>query len=202
MIKKVISFILVLTPLICFSQDLSYSDINLDSKTLISYLNIDENYFSGGSSDYPYFQGKINNSYIKFYRSVSTTCVIDIKSEQDYISLVREIQKNAEFRFKFCTDYQEPVVYNYVTSNGNKVRFNLNQMRISVEYPSSVSSLMDRNFGITPVFVCLSEDAYAFHTNLRCEGLGNCETDIAKSNIQEAKKYNLSFCEICTNDNY
>jgi hypothetical protein len=75
-------------------------------------------------------------------------------------------------------------------------------MRVSIEYPSTISSLMDRNFGLTSVFVCLSADSYAFHTNLKCEGLGNCKADIAKSNISEAKKYNYRFCEKCTNDNY
>lgn len=186
----------------CVAQSVNYSHLTLESNELKTHLTDNNDYFSGGSFEYPYFQGKHSGSYIKFYRSTSTTCVIDLKSKQEYISLVKDIQNKASFRFKFNTSYQEPVVYNYETTSGNKIRFNLDQMRISIEYPSAISSLMNRNSGITSVFVCLSEDAYAFHTNLRCEGLGNCETDIAKSNIQEAKKHNYRFCDICTTDNY
>lgn len=183
-------------------QELEYSNFSSSSDDLKRTLNSSEEYFSGGNEDLPYFQGKYNNSYIKFYKSLGTTVIFDIKSQQEYLKLVQEIRENANFRFKFCTDYDEPVVYNYEASNGNKIRLNLSQMRISVEYPSNVNSFIDRNSGLTSVFLCLSEDAYAYHTNLKCEGLGNCETDIAKSNISEAKKYNYRFCEICTDDNY
>lgn len=183
-------------------QELTYSNLSSSSDNLKQTLSSSEEYFSGGSPELPYFQGKYSNSYIKFYKSLGTTVLFDIKSQQEYIKLIREIQSSANFRFKFCTDYNEPVVYNYEASNSNKIRFNFSEMRISVDYPSKVNSLIDQNFGLTTAFVCLSDDAYAFHTNLRCEGLGNCESDIAKSNISEAKKYNYRFCEICTNDDY
>lgn len=185
-----------------YSQNLNYSHLEQNSETFQNYLAQSGNYFSGGSSSYPYFQGKTSNSYIKFYRSTGTTCIIDLKSEQDFISLVRKIQRNANFRFKYCTDYNEPIVYNYETYGGNKIRFNFNDMRISVEYPSKLNSFIESNSEFTSVFVCLSNDAYAYHTNLRCEGLGNCDTKIAKSNIKEAKKYNYRICEICTDDDY
>lgn len=180
----------------CLAQSVNYSHLSLESNELKKHFTNNNDYFSGGSSEYPYFQGKLSGSYIKFYRSTSTTCVIDLKSQQDYNSLIKEIQNNASFRYKYNTSYQEPVVYNYETSNGSKIRFDLTQMRISIEYPSAISSLMDQNFGITPVFVCLSEDAYAFHTNLRCEGLGNCQSKIAETNVREAKKNNFNICNL------
>jgi hypothetical protein len=201
--KKTIIWFLTLFSTLCFqvySQELNYSDFSSDSESLKSsfYNNID--YFSGGTSDLPYFQGKHNNSYIKFYKSTGISVIFDLKSQTEFLKSVRTIQKNANFRFKYCTDYNEPIVYNYQTNSGNKIRFNFNETRISVEYPSKVNSFLDSNSEFTPVFVCISEGAYAYHTNLRCEGLANCDDQIAKSNIKEAKKYNYRICEICTTD--
>jgi hypothetical protein len=199
--KKLIFFVLVN---LCvgnfYSQNITYDLLNSTSETLKEYLSNSEKYFSGGTSDLPYFQGKLNDSYIKFYKSTGVIVIFDLKSQAEYSKIIRTIQNNAYFRFKFCTDYNEPIVYNYQTNSGNKIRFNFNQMRISVEYPSKTNSFLESNSEFTPVFVCISEGAYAYHTNLRCEGLANCDAQIAKSNIKEAKKYNYRICEICTSD--
>jgi len=187
----------------CFkvnSQELNYSVFSSDSKSLKNSLYNNNDYFSGGTSDLPYFQGKQSNSYIKFYKSTGVTVIFNLKSQSEFSKTVKIIQNNANFRFKYCTDYNQPIVYNYQTNSGNKIRLNFNEMKISVEYPSKVNSFLDNNSEFTSVFVCMSEGAYAYHTNLRCEGLGNCDSKIAKSNIKEAKNYNYRICEICTTD--
>lgn len=190
--------------LICTSsaQNITYSDLNNTADSFKKELSYNNQYFSGGSSEYPFFQGKQSYSYIKFYNSTITTCVIDFQSEQNYISLIKEIQRKATFRFKFCTDYDEPVIYSYLTNNGHNIRFDFNEMRISIEYPSTINTFLKSNSEITSVFVCVSDGAYAYHTNLKCSGLANCDKKIAKTNIKEAKKYNFKICEICTDDSY
>lgn len=183
------------------AQEINYSQLNINSEDLKESLYNNENYFNGGSYDLPYFQGKVNDIYIKFYNSTGIIVIFDFKSKSDFLSSVREIQKNANFRFKYCTDYNEPIVYNYETYGGNKIRFNFSEMRVSVQFPSKTDDLFTRNYElISTVFICISKDAYAYHTNLRCEGLSNCDAKVAKSNIKEAKKYNYRICEICTTD--
>lgn len=201
-LKHILSSLIFIWAIVGNGQTINYNTLVTTAPDLKNSLLKNSDYFSGGNSELPYFQGKFTDSYIKFYKSTGTVVTFDLKSQEEYVKLIREIQQKAIFRFKFCLNYDEPVVYNYETSNGNKLRFNFSEMRISVEYPSKINSLLDRNSGLTSVFVCLSENAYAYHTNLKCEGLGNCESDIAKSNMTEAKKYNYSFCEICTSDNY
>lgn len=183
-----------------YSQNISYELLNSTSENLKDYLSNNDDYFSGGTFDLPYFQGKFSDSYIKFYKSTGVIVIFNLKSQTEYLKIVQKIQNNANFRFKYCTDYNEPIVYNYQTNSGNKIRFNFNEARISIEYPSKLNSFLDSNSELTPVFVCISEGAYAYHTNLRCEGLANCDAQIAKSNIKEAKKYNYRICEICTSD--
>jgi len=183
------------------AQKINYSDLNVSSTTLKNELLNSGNYFTNYPNDVPYFQGKTDSKYLKFYNSTGPIVTIDFKSQSEYLNIIEQIQKNANFRFKFCTDYDDNVVYNYQTSNGNKLRFNFNEMKLSVEYSSSTNKFLDSNFEFTPVFVCVSDNAYAYHTNLKCEGLGNCDAKIAKTNIKEAKKYNYKFCEICTSDN-
>ena len=182
------------------SQEINYNQLNSSSDNLKTSLYNNDNYFSGGTSDLPYFQGKISDLYIKFYKSTGTIVIFDFKSKTEYLRVIEKIQSNANFRFKYCTDYNEPIVYNYQTSSGNKIRFDFSKMRVSVEYPSKVNSFLDSNSEFTSVFVCVSKGAYAYHTNLRCEGLSNCDAKIAKSNIKEAKEYNYRICEICTTD--
>lgn len=184
----------------CFSQEINCKQLKLTSENLKESLNDNDNYFSGGNNDLPYFQGKTNDLYIKFYKSTGTIVIFDFKSKTEYLKIIREIQSNLNFRFKYCTDYNEPIIYNYQTNSGNKIRFNFNEMRISVEYPSKVNSFLNSNSEFTSVFVCVSKEAYAYHTNLRCEGLANCDAKIAKSNIKEAKEYNFRICEICSTD--
>ncbi|WP_445738707.1 hypothetical protein [Mariniflexile sp.] len=196
-------FVLILLLFICsktIGQSITYSTLTLTSDELKTAFIEDSNYFSGGNNDLPYFQSKNGNLSMRYYKSTGVIVIFDFKSKSDYISLIREIQKNAYFRFKYCTDYDEPITYNYETYNDNKIRFDFSEMRISVEYPSKVNSFLDSNSDFTTVFVCMSKGAYAFHTNLKCEGLANCDAEIAKSNIREAKKYDYRFCEICTDD--
>lgn len=181
-------------------QEINYNLLNSTSDNLKSYLYNNDNYFSGGTSDLPYFQGKISDLHIKFYKSTGTIVIFDFKSNTEYLKIIEKIQSNANFRFKYCTDYNEPIVYNYQSSSGNKIRFDFSEMRVSVEYPSKLNSFLDSNSEFTPVFVCVSKGAYAYHTNLKCEGLANCDAKIAKSNIKEAKQYNYRICEICTSD--
>ena len=148
----------------------------------------------------PYFQGKESGLYIKFYKAIGITVVIDLQSQAHYSKLITEITTKANFLFKYCTDYNSPIVYNYITSSNNKIRFNYSKKQISIEYPSELGSFMETNSENLPVFVCISNDAYAYHTNLKCEGLGNCEKEVAKTNIKEAKKFKYQICEICTSD--
>lgn len=193
-----ITFFLSIT---IYGQKVSYNDLNVSSINLKNSLRNSGNYFSNEPHDLPYFQGKTDSKYIKFYKSTGIVVTIDFKSQNEYLILINEIQKRANFRFKFCTDYEENIVYNYITSSGNKIRFSFNEMRISIEYSSSTNKFLDSNSEFTTAFVCISKDAYAYHTNLRCEGLGNCDAEIAKTNFKEAKKYKYRFCEICTSDN-
>lgn len=180
------------------AQEVNYSYFNTSSENLKNFLLENENYMSGGNTEKPYFQGKFKNVYIKFYKAIGVNVTFQIESTEDYSSIVNEIGKQANFRFKYCTDFDEPIVYNYETNGGNKIRFSLEKQQIGVEYPSELSAFMESNSGLTTVFVCLSKQSYAYHTNLKCEGLGNCDSDIAKSNMDEAKKYNYRICEICT----
>ncbi len=184
------------------SQEINYSQLKLSAENLKSSLYNDDDYFSGGNSDLPYFQGKKDSKYIKFYKTTGVIVTFDFKTKSEYLILIKEIQNNANFRFKFCTDYDENIIYNYETYSGNKIRFNFNEMRISLEFPSKLNDFLESNSEFTPVFVCVSDNAYAYHTNLKCSGLANCDAKISKTNIKEAKKYNYKICEICTDDSY
>jgi hypothetical protein len=200
-----ILLLILLVPLItctALGQTISYNDLAQSSKSLKSELLNNSQYFSNGTFDLPYFQGKFDGLYIKFYDTTGIHVIFNFKSQSDYLNLVREIQNKANFRFKYCTDFDTPVVYNYETNNKNKIRFNFSETKISVQYPSKLSSFLKSRSEFITVFVCLSKNAYAYHTNLRCEGLGNCNSEIAKSHIKEAKKYNYRICEICTDDKY
>jgi len=198
---KYFAFIFAFTfTFVIYGQKITYNYLNVSSENLKYSLRNSGDFFSNEPHDLPYFQGKYDSKYIKFYKSTGMVVTMDFKTQSEYLQLISQIQKNAHFRFKYCTDYKDNVVYNYQTSVGNKIRFNFNEMRISVEYPSSTNKFLDSNSEYTTAFVCLSKDAYAYHTNLRCEGLGNCEAKIAKTNFKEAKNYNYRICEICTSD--
>lgn len=183
-----------------YTQTFDYSYFNSTSSNLKIHLDESDEYFIGGNSELPFYQGKKNQGYIKFYKTTGIIAIFDFISEQDFFNNVRIIQRNAGFRFKFCTDYNGPIVYNYETSLGNKIRFSYSKPQISLEFTSKTNSFLDNNLDFLPVFVCISSDAYAFHTNLKCEGLANCDSRIAESNIKEAKNYDYEFCKICTSD--
>ena len=181
------------------AQSLSYSYFNYGSEKLKSQLILDT-YFPSGNMENASFFNVNNGVTVRFYKSTGVYANFEISSTSKFLQLVKDIGRNFNFRFKYCSDYDSPVIYSYETNNGNVIRFNYEKTGIQVEYPSSVNSFLNSNSELTTVFVCLSEGAYAFHTNLKCNGLQNCDSKIAKSNIKEAKKYNYRFCEICTTD--
>jgi hypothetical protein len=198
---KLISCFLIFFSLSVAGQELNYSHLDANAQGFQDYLSNNDDYFSGGSENYPYYQGKISHSYIKFHNTAIVNVVINFPSETQYLNVLRDIKRNADFNFKYCTDYSQAITYNYQTSSGNKIRFNLNEPKISIEYPSKTSSVLSRNFEFLPVFICLSDGAYAYHTNLRCEGVGNCTADIAKTDIKGAKTSKYRMCDICSSDN-
>ena len=201
--EKHFAFILTfLFSSIIFGQEITYNHLSSTSEILKDYLRNSGEFFTGENTELPYFQGKTDSKYIKFHKSTGVIVTFDFKTKSEYLSLIDDIQNKAEFRFKYCTDYDGNITYNYETYVGNKIRFNFNEMRISLEFPSELNTFLESNSEFTNVFVCVSEDAYAYHTNLKCSGLSNCEAKISKSNIKEAKKYKYKICEICTDDSY
>lgn len=200
--RKFLLLIFLLSYNIFFGQEINYSLLNTTSTNFKNYLSNNDDYFSGGSEQHPYYQGKIDSKYIKFYNTTGVIAVIDFKSKREFLQLVKQIQNNALFNYKVCPDYNSQITYNYKTSMGNSLRFNFNEMRISLEFPSKINNFLEENGDLLPGFVCLSDDAYAFHTNIKCEGLGNCNEKIAQTDIREAKKYGYRYCEICTDDSY
>ncbi|AFL81773.1 hypothetical protein Aeqsu_2313 [Aequorivita sublithincola DSM 14238] len=187
---------------IVFGQKITFNHFSSTAENLKRYLLNSGDYISSGNADLPYFQGKEDSKNIKFYKSTGVTVIFDFKTDSEYLSIVHDIQNNAEFRFQFCTDKNESIVYNYETYVGNKIRFNFSEMRISLEFPSELNNFIDENSDLTTVFVCKSDNSYAFHTNLKCSGLANCKSEISKTDIRSAKKSNYKICEICTDDSY
>jgi hypothetical protein len=187
---------------ILFGQRITYTHLNLTSENLKEILLNSGEYFTGENTELPYFQGKQDSKYIKFYKSTGDIVTIDFKTDSEYLSIIYDIQNNAVFRFKFCTDYEENIVYNYQTSSGNKIRFDYGKMRISVEYNSELNSFLDSNSDFGSTFICESDNSYAYHTNIKCSGLGNCEANVSKTNIRSAKKSGYKICKICTDDSY
>lgn len=169
---------------------------NCSSEQLLSYLNKSNEYLKGGK----YYYAKNSKFNIEFQNTTGVYANFKITNIADFSNIVAAINSAAFLKFKFCANYNSPIVYNYETTNGNKIRYNFDERIIQIQYPSSMNSFIDSNFEFTPVFVCTSKVSYAYHTNLKCERLQNCETQIAKSNIREAKKYGYKFCEICTSN--
>lgn len=196
--KKILPLLIILLLFInAKSQTIEYSIYSSSSETLKNYLYKSDNFVSGGRKDIPYFQGKYDDIYIKFHESIGTIVIISFGNQSEYLKFIRDIKKNAHFQYKYCSDYNSPITYNYIEKK-NHIRFNLNEMSISITYTSKVNSFLDQNEGFTTAFVCTSNDSYAYHTNLKCEGLGNCNAQIAKTNFNEAKEYDYKICEICT----
>lgn len=198
--RTFILLLFTLTSFLTYSQEINYSYFSASSNDLKKHLQDNDNYFSLGNNNQPTFQSKFKEIYINFQNNIGVNVTYNIKEEREFIKIAKEIKNNAKFNFKFCADYNSGITYNYESNSGNKIRLNYFSKRISVEYPSKVGSLLNRNSGLTTVFVCLSKGSYAFHTNIKCEGLNNCEAKIAQSNIREAKNYNYRFCEICSDD--
>lgn len=190
----------ILTNLSLSAQNILFSYINTNSDNLSYYLTNNQNYWSEKKVNHEYFQSKNGSTYIKIYKSAIVNVTINFKNKTDYIKTLSEIKNKALFQYKYCSDYNSPVVYTYKT-NFNTIRFNLNEYQISIQYNSELDSFFEENQHTFPVFVCPSYNSYAFHTNLRCNGLNNCNGDIYKFNFRDAqnsKKYKM--CEICSSD--
>mgnify|MGYP003111333491 CR=1 FL=1 len=184
----------------CFAQQVDYNYFITSPQKLKSFLYENSEYFSSGNSKTPYFHGKTNDIIIRFYETTGIYAIIEFQSKSEFLKAIQKIKQKAIFDFKYCTDYSSNISYNYRTNNDNKIRFNFSDYKISLQFPSKLNSYIDSNLEFLTVFICMSKDAYAYHTNLRCEGLGNCDVDIGKSNIKQAKEYGFRICEICTND--
>jgi hypothetical protein len=192
-------FALILTTFSFFScrgQNIDYSMLNCSVDQLTNYLNTSKEYFVGRN----YYSAKNTKFTIQFYNTTGVYVNYKIRNSTFFSNIVSNINSKAFFRFKYCSDYNSPIVYNYETSSGNKIRYNYDELMIQVQYPSSLNTFFDSNSEFLPVFVCTRKVSYAYHTNLKCEGLQNCESQIAKSTIKEAKKYGYKICEICTNN--
>ena len=177
-------------------QNIKYTMFNCSSEQLTNYLNSSNEFFIGKN----YYSAKNTNFTIQFYNTTGIYANYKIRNYTYFANIVSIINSYALFKFKYCSDYNSPIIYRYDTSNGNIIRYNYDELVIQIQYPSSVNSFLDSNFEFTPVFVCTSKVSYAFHTNIKCEGLQNCESQIAKSNIKEAKKYGYKICGICTSN--
>ncbi len=198
MIKNYILIIFFLSNISSYSQNMPFSYINTTSDNLLIYLSNNSNYWKGKTRS-PYFQSKNGGTYIKFYDSYSTIVTIDFKKQTDFYETISEIKNKAIFNFKYCSNYRLPVVYNYQT-NFNKIRFNLTEMQISIEYNSDMSEFIQNNENLLSVFICSTNDSYAYHTNVRCFGLSNCSTNIQQTDMQTIKKTKYRICKLCTDD--
>lgn len=193
---------LFFTILVCagYCQSIPFSYLNTNSENLSYYLTNNQNYWGEKKANHEYFQSKSGSTFIKIYKSVIVNVTIDFKNKTDYIKTLTEIRNKTIFQYKYCSDFESPVVYTYKT-NFNTIRFNLYEYQISIQYNSELDSFFEENQHTFPVFVCPSYNSYAYHTNLRCNGLNNCNSDIYKFNLRDAqrsKKYKM--CEICSSD--
>ena len=162
--------------------------------SLTNYLQSSENYFKNRN----YFQAKYGNFSIQIVSGLGNNAIIVFKKEADFKKLALDIMNNAYFDFKFCNDYDSSVVYNFHSGLENRFRFNFDELRISVEYPNSLSEFAQSNIDLLGVFVCGTDDSYAYHTNLRCGNLNQCSGKIYKSTIREATGMKYRICGSCT----
>ena len=183
-----------------FSQSIPFSYLNTDSSTLIRYLSNNDNFWYEKKMNILSFQSKNGSTFIKVYKSAITNVTIDFDNKSDYIKTLIDIKKKAYFQYKFCSDYNSSIVYTYKT-NFNTIRFNLIEFQISIQYNSELDSLFEENQHTFPVFICPTYDSYAYHTNLKCNGLNNCNDNINRYNLRDIKKSSkYKLCEICSSD--
>ena len=177
------------------AQKINYRYLDVSPNTLINSLNR-EHFFITELNSKIFFQGKNNEVNITYYEN-NYTSIFEFKNVSDCLNLIDEIRDNAIFQYKYCSSYTLPIVYNYISSGNNTIRFNFEEKRISVQYPG-----LDFSFAseFLPVFICQSYDSYAWHTNLRCEGLNNCNSKIVETDKKNAKKNNYKICKICISD--
>lgn len=197
--KKTFIIVFLLTIFTVFSsrgQNIDYYMFNCSAEQLTSYLNNSKQYLKGVNR----YSANNSNFTIQFYNTTGIYANYKFKNIDYFSSIVWVIKSKAFFRYKFCSDYNSSIVYSYETSSGNIIRCNYDELTLQIQYPSSLNSFLGSNSEFTPVFICTSKVSYAYHTNLKCEGLQNCEKQIAKSNIRETKKQGYKICEICTSN--
>lgn len=181
------------------AQKINYSYFLTSTENLKNHLSKTNDYFIGKYQGNISYQGKSGDLDIVFYNTISEYIIFRFSNSKDYHDLLNEIKSKAFFYYKFCSDYNHPIVYNFLTNNDHKIRFNLEEYQISLEYPSDILGLLNENSEIlTPVFTCNTDYSYAFHTNIKCEGLNNCKGKIYKTNIKNAKKDGYKLCHICS----
>lgn len=174
-------------------QNITYNILNQNYSDFLHTINSNANYWKSNNS----YQAKHNNFRIELYQTIGNTAVIKFSNYKDFEKLIKEIVKNSWFNFKYCTSFNEPIVYNF-NSEKAKFRFNLSEFKLSVEYPNSTSKYLENYNDLLTVFICDSDNSYAYHTNIKCENLNLCKSNILKTNIKDAKKINYKQCEICS----
>lgn len=189
-------FLLALYFNVSFSQSLDYIYFNNSAQNLKEFFSKNKNYFRSGSKELPYFSN--GNIEIKFYEAIGETAVFKFKKKNDFNYAVNEIFSKANFDFKYCLEYYSPIIYNVNTRNGNEIRIDLINLSIEVQHPSKLGDFMKQNREMMPVIICTSDNSYAYHTNIKCEGFNNCKTEYLKSNVREAKRAGYKLCLICS----
>ena len=179
-----------------FSQSLDYVYFNNSAKNLKEFFSKNKNYQKSGSNELPYFSN--GNIEIKFYDAIGETAVFKFKKKNDFNYAVNEIFSKANFDFKYCLEYYSPIIYNLNTSNANEIRIDLINFSIEVQHPSKLGDFMKQNRDMMPVIICTSDNSYAYHTNIKCEGFNNCKTEFIKSNVREVKRAGYKLCLICS----
>lgn len=180
----------------CLSQNLKYTFFNNSSENLKEYFLKNKNYQNAGSNELPYFSN--GNIEVKFYKTIGVIVDFKFKKRSEFNYATNEIIMYANFDFKYCIDYNSSIVYNFNTSNANEIRINSDENTIVVQHPSQLGDFLRQNRDFLPIVICTSDNSYAFHTNIKCQGFNNCNTIYKKLNIREAKIEGYKMCKICS----
>ncbi len=114
----------------------------------------------------------------------------------DYGSYVQVLQKYGEWALAKAGDEEGYVYLRYLT----EVRPHKAEARPGIY--TGVTSYQQPSHYTRPdptryVYICLSPNAYAYHTNLYCRGLNRCRHKIIKVTEQEAIRRGYRPCRIC-----
>jgi hypothetical protein len=176
-------------------QNLQFNVLNKEYNSFVREVKNSNEYFVNDN----YLQAKVKKFSIRLYDSGFNIAIIKFDQKKDFDKLVSEIIKSSYFDYRYCKSYNEPITYLFHSNIGNKYSFSSNELQISVEYPTSTSQFLDSNNQHLTVFVCNSDNSYAYHTNLKCGNLNNCTKEINKAIILEAKKFGYkTICEVCS----